>query len=454
MTTHRICHALLIAVVFLVVTPAFSTENGSFPSSNPAEAEARNLIQQGRFIEALTILRPLARVFSDNVSILFLVGLAATEASRMLDVSEKERHALLEEAIESLHSILINHPGLVRVRLDLARAFFFKEEDSLARQHFERVLVGNPLPAVVANVQRFLAEIRSRRRWDMHFGFALAPDSNIGATSTERIIYIHGLPFRRNEASLTRSGIGVSVWIGGEYQYPLSNRMWLRAGANISRREYSGVKFDRLSFSGRTGPRWMVGENTEISLLASARQGWTGEAPDYYDLGVRVEGAHRLNSRLTVNGRTSWHQRRYRTRTALNGPTSEISLSGTWLVTPTIRAEVSVGYEREHPKLQRWQSTSRWLLAGVSVILPRGFTLGANGQLRLTTYQGNWFPYTLDGAPRDDRTRSLRFTVQHRSFTIGGFSPQLALVHELRDTNAQLYDYKRTAGELSFVRQF
>lgn len=35
-----------------------------------------------------------------------------------------------------------------------------------------------------------------------------------------------------------------------------------------------------------------------------------------------------------------------------------------------------------------------------------------------------------------------------------GFGPQLAPVHEVRDTNAQLYDYQRTGGELRFVRQF
>ena len=42
----------------------------------------------------------------------------------------------------------------------------------------------------------------------------------------------------------------------------------------------------------------------------------------------------------------------------------------------------------------------------------------------------------------------------NRAFTLRGFSPELAIVHEVRDTNAQLYDYKRTGGELRFVRQF
>ena len=34
-----------------------------------------------------------------------------------------------------------------------------------------------------------------------------------------------------------------------------------------------------------------------------------------------------------------------------------------------------------------------------------------------------------------------------------GFSSELALVHETRDSNAQFHDYRRTSGELRFVQQ-
>ena len=58
------------------------------------------------------------------------------------------------------------------------------------------------------------------------------------------------------------------------------------------------------------------------------------------------------------------------------------------------------------------------------------------------------FPHTTGGEPREDRTRILRATVHNRAFILFGFSPQVSLVHEVRTTNAQLYDYKRTGGEL------
>ena len=52
------------------------------------------------------------------------------------------------------------------------------------------------------------------------------------------------------------------------------------------------------------------------------------------------------------------------------------------------------------------------------------------------------------------RTHSLRASVHNRAFTLYGFSPELVVVREERATNAQLYDYERTRGELRFVQQF
>ena len=121
----------------------------------------------GKYGEALAILRPLARGREVDGSVLFQIGLAATGASQHPDTPEAERDALLDEAIASFRAMLIDRPGLVRVRLELARVFFLKGEDGLSRRHFERVLVGKPPPPVAANVRRFLSEIRARRRWTL-----------------------------------------------------------------------------------------------------------------------------------------------------------------------------------------------------------------------------------------------------------------------------------------------
>ena len=459
MTINPLLRALAAAASLLISAPAWSAGEPSPPpaasqSAVAAVAETRTLIEQGRFEEALGILRPLAQGGAVEANVLFLIGLAATGASQQPYLSGDEREALLDEAIASLRAMLVDRPDLVRVRLELARAFFLKGENDLARKHFEHVLAGSPPGAVAANVRRFLSEIRARRRWSLRAGFALAPDTNIGGTSAERIIYINDLPFSRDQAELTTSGIGVSVWGGWEYQYPLNERLRLRIGADASRREYAGRRFDQMFVSGHAGPRWLVGVNTEASVLASAHRRWSANVPDYDALGGRIEAGHRFTRRVTASARASWYDRRYRTRMFLDGPVMAASLSGAWVVTPTVRADIALGWGREQPERERWRNASQWLRLGASVILPRGFTVGGSGELRRTDYEGRWFPFTTSGEPREDRTRSLRVSVHNRAFTWKGFSPQLSLVHEVRTTNAQLYDYKRTGGELRFVRLF
>ena len=465
MVMNSVRYVMFAAVAIALTTPigAAGEEAGDASTAVPTQEapalaataeEAQALLQQGRFAEALDLLRPLAQAPEVDAEVVFLIGLAATELSRQPGMSEREREALLDEAIAAFRFMLVNRPELVRVRLELARAFFLKGQDDLSREQFERVLAGNPPAPVVANVQGFLAQIRARRRWTLRGGFALAPDTNIGATSEERIIYIYGLPFERDAAELSTSGVGLSAWLSGEYQYPWGERRRLRAGADVSRRDYAGSRFDHTFVAVYGGPRWLVGANAEVSALASVQRSWTAGDQLYDALGARIEAGRRVSRRVTTTARASVHDRSYRTQTHLDGPVADINLYGSWVVSSTLRADAALGWGQERPELERWRHERQWLRLGVSVALPLGFTVGGSAELRLTDYEGNWFPHTTGGEPREDRTHSLRLSLYNRAFAWQGFSPQLSVVHEVRDTNAQLYDYRRTGGELSFVRVF
>ena len=442
--------SFVTAVLLCLSIPALSD---SHLSSDPDIRTARTLVTNGLFDEALDILRSLPRDHPDQTDIRFLIGLAAIEASR-LRAAEAERIALLDEAITALRAILIDHPDLVRVRLELARAFYLKEDDGLAREHFERVLAGRPHPAVAANIYRYLAEMHARRRWTAYAGISIAPDSNLSAASETEIIYINDLPFERNGDVGATSGIGVILWGGGEYQHPLGDRLRLRAGADVAQREYAGSEFDQTFVSLHAGPRWLVGADTEGSLLMSAARRWTAGHPQSHDLGGRLEIEHRFASRLMARGGASWHRRTYEESKHLDGPLLALSASTVWIVSPTVRADATIGYGRERPEAVLWRNSTRWARAGVSVALPLGFTLGGSGELRSTRYEGSWSPLVRDGSPRKDRTRTLRVSVFNRALTVFGLSPQLVLVNEARSSNAQLYDYRRNRAELRFQRQF
>ena len=443
----------ILAVAALLPASALSASGRSHLSSDPRVNDARALIENSRFSEALAVLRPLTPDREDRTDVLFLVGLAAIGASQQAGAGEGERIALLDEAIAALRAILIDRPGLVRVRLELARAFFLKSEDDLAREHFERVLAGGPPPAMAANIRRFLEAIRARRLWSGYFGAVIAPDSNVNAASESEVIHIRGLPFRRDADAGARPGVGVILWGGGEYQHPLHRELRLRAGVDLSRREYAGRDFDQTFLSGHVGPRWLADRDTEASLLASVRRRWTAGKPESRGLGARFESEHRFSRRLTASLRAAWHRHEYRGDGSLDGPQDALSLGVAWLLTSTAQIDAMIGHARERPESMHRRNATRWARMGLSMALP-GVTLRGSAELRRTRFKGDWFPFTSAGASRADRTRILRVSIFNRAFTVRGVSPQLVLTNEVRQSNAQLHDYRRNRAELQFVRQF
>ena len=125
MTLPSLSRALVAAALLLLVAPAWGGEeefvdelvaSSSTPEASGV-AEARTLVREGRYDEALAILRPLARGREVDASVLFQIGMAAVGASHKPGLTDDGGNALLDEAIASFHTMLVDRPGLVRVRL-------------------------------------------------------------------------------------------------------------------------------------------------------------------------------------------------------------------------------------------------------------------------------------------------------------------------------------------------
>ena len=388
----------------------------------------------------------------------FRAGMAAVGEATRLPEGEV-RNARLSEAVAAFHGILVERPELVRVRLELARAFFLMGEDTLARRHFEAVLAGNIPEAVAANVHRFLNVLRARRRWHARFGVGIAPDSNITASSGGRTVMVDTvfgrLPLTLNAPPTKESGVGLSVWTGGEYQHPLSAAWRLRAGGDLSRREYRGGDFDRMTLSGYTGPRWLIDERTEASLLVDARRRWSGGKGEYRETGPRLEASRRLTRRVTARVGASRYQRRHDRGKRLDGPVTGLHGSLSWMARTTVRLDLSAGLSRVRPdKAPDDRNTGRWASLGAAWAGGKGFTVSGALTRRRTAYDGPDWPFTRRTEKREDETTTWRLSAHNRGLTLWGFSPRVSLLRESRESNAQLHDYERTSGELQFVRLF
>ena len=452
--------ALLGAERLLVSQPVVVAE-APVPSSVENDLNAAvALLLQGDVEDAIKAVRPHLSRDARAVELLFEAGLASLDLAQAIPTSEESgREFLLDASITLFRAILAEHPGFVRARLELARAFFLKGSDGLARRHFERALAAGPPTPVVANINRHLAAIRARKRWSGHLGVAFAPDTNIGAASASETVLLdvlgQRLPFTLDDGG-EQSGVGLAVWAGGERQEPLAPNWRLRLGADVFRREYAGSRFDRTSLGGHVGARWLIGPRTEASLLLAARRDWQAGRPSSRSLGFRLEASRRLSPRVSGQFGASWAEKRHDDSTHLDGPATDLSASLSWALSPVLQADVRAGWGREEPEHEDLHSRTRWASLGVSAALPRGFSVSGTLTGRWTDYEGPGRVPTnvLDGSSRDDATHSVRLSALKRDLTIRGFSPRLSVTHERRESNAQQADYRRTGAEISLVRQF
>lgn len=437
------------ALALLHASAALAVSHQSHLSSDPRVKEARWLVENKRFDESLNILRALPTDHPDKIDILFLTGLAATRLSERVKDSDR-RAALLNEAVAAFHAILAERPALTRVRLELARAFFLAGDDSLSREHFERVLAGNPPPAMAANIQRFLHTIRARRRWSSYLSVNIRESDNINSGTDTEVIYIFDLPFVVDEESRPRSGTGLSLGVGGEYQYPLAERWRWRFGVDVSRLEYAGHDLDGDYLQLRSGPRYLVSRRSEVGLQVFERRRWL--AGDRYsrEHGLLLDARHRLTAKLGFNGRASLGETDYRNASSRDAKEREYTLGAAYLFSPLVEGSASLGETRVRIE-DGTRNSGRNVRLGLGVVLPKGWTVGGNYEWVRQRY-GYDAPFSTER--RVDRLRTAHLFVLNRQLTLFGFSPQLIATREKQKSNSALANYRRTRYELRFVRQF
>ena len=491
--------ALLIVLLLSLALPApvEAAGAGGPPEIEAVVAEAEALTAAGRPAEALALMRGLLEAGHRAPKLLFETGRTALAVAEREDTVDDLRPALLDEAVLLLRIVLQERPAHVRARFVLARALFLLGEDDLARRQFERVLASRPPPEVADPIRRFLA-IPSHspdepRRWFGYIGAALGYGDNIGSASDDKHIWMETeelgrQPFARGARKRPQSGPGLSAWGGLAYEHPLNGRLGLRLGADTFLWDHASRRFDGAWLGVHAGPRWRIGADADVSLLAEAERQWSAGRVARSALGLRLEAGYRPTERLDLHASVGW-RRDFRPEddpddpdacldeetqpwdpidffdaciddapTSRDGPGGHLSVGAAWMATPDLQLRASLGHDWERPKARVWRNRSVWGRIGAMLLLPEGFVLEGGVELRRTHYgDRGWREgphFTGDGKGRRDRTRSFRASLGNSRLAAAGFDPELAFVHEVNATNAQAEDYHRNGVELRFTRRF
>lgn len=167
--------APLLLAFGLALTPALQA------AQDPAMEALDTLTQQNRFPEAYARAREMLPEYEGDPDFDFLYGMAALETGRP------------NEAVFAFERVAFNYPNQLRVKLELARAFFLTNNYGAARGLFNEVLASNPTENVRINIQTYLDQIDAREQaiagsFNWYINTNVGSDSNINSATELGVI--------------------------------------------------------------------------------------------------------------------------------------------------------------------------------------------------------------------------------------------------------------------------
>lgn len=357
-------------------------------------------------------------------------------------------------AIPALRGILATDPSLVRVRLELARAYFEADQLALARREFLTVLSGDIPPPVRRAVLGYMRAIDARRgwSWSLELGAELAPGSGRDYDTDTVEIEVLGqtLPFTIERPD------------------PPHGRLLLRADAQVQKPVGSGLLGARSLGFVAGGVRLGEAPGTRhddqaVSAQAGLRLSWPQAVASIGPAvtlrgseGARDEDLYLLEGRGEVHtaaglavfataagGRVNAHRGPDGDGTVLRGSLGVIrSLAGSALVGASVYFED----RRAEAAHAGYRGLGLELLAEADI--PGGFTIGTRLWIE---DQWNNAADPVFGEAMDERGAggSLRLT-RNDVFVAGAFVPFLELQLARRSSAIDAFSYTDRRMVLGF----
>lgn len=370
----------------------------------------------------------------------FVTGLAALDAGAP------------RQAIPVFLDILAAHPDLVRVRLELGRAFFVDRQWANARREFLLTLSADLPDPVRRNVLRYIREIDARRGFDWSLSVALAELRSGEDFRTDRIDLNFGgatLPFTLNRSDDRELGLTFAASASLRTDLPALNGSAFTTGGFgevFSFGDYAETPALRdISYGARAGLRFAAARTTSsVALSATRRDVGAQHFEDRagLELGFERRGA----TGLSVFGTTSYVQVDNAQRDGLDGHSvfAELglrqSIGGTALVGLSVFGEA----RRTDFEFDAYDRVGLTLFASVEA----RFGLSIRPSVTLA-HKDFLTPNPLFADDPDERDLSGRLRVEKTDLIIGnGFSPFLEI--EAREVKSGIDAFSYTSRDLRF----
>lgn len=375
------------------------------------------------------------------------LGIRSEARFRLGKLLAEQNH--LAEAALLYRAILDEEGGAQPVRLELASVLERFGDEAGARRILRQAQAGGLPPAVARFVDRWSADLRSRKPFGTSFEMAIAPDSNINhATNSSTLGTVVG-DFALDRNARKRSGTGLAMRAQSYARLNLTNQVNLLGRVTGSADLYRRSRFDSFTLGVSAGPEINLGGNR---LTAALTAGWRRFGGKLYEstTGATFNYIHNLGRRAQVRAEAGIDRVDNRVNNLEDGRGFSLSLSYERALSN--RAGIALNLAGDRRQLRDPGYSTR---AG-QVTLTGYHEFGAMTLIGSLGVGGLRADERLSIYPHRRVDSLIRASIgaEMRKLTYGGFAPVVRVIVEHNRSNIAIYDYQRVRTEFGLTRAF
>lgn len=429
--------SLILALILPLAGTALAQEEAKpavqapKPDSLALRKRAAGLMNAGKFAQAMALLKGAQPEFPADQDLRFLIGLCALETEQP------------GEAIAQFEAMLAAEPQLLRVRLDLARAYTMQRDFDKAREHFAIVMASNPPPQVGDNVQKFLAMMEAHKPWQLRLSAALVSDSNVN-TGPGSSSVLSG--FTSNTIT-GRSDTALNLVAAVNHVQAIDADMAWQSEANINVLDYTDEDdSDLLMLSLSSGPSWRMGKYTYSFPVVYDNIRVGGDAYNQ-SIGIAPQIRYEYDKDIQFNGGFTRSWKKHDPVDADPNRDGEllgifagarVDLGDYGVLQPALRLSL------DQTEQAHFDNQGVALSLGYSLPLPHSMGLFLQPSITRVSYDAPdpFFAATCNGCTRRDW--QYQFTANlSKTYGKSGLGAALGYTYTRNDSNVGLNDYTR-----------
>ncbi|MCS4534621.1 surface lipoprotein assembly modifier [Neisseria montereyensis] len=361
------------------------------------------------------------------------------------------------QAVDLLRQIIAERPDLDVIRMYLAIALFYDQQDVAAQDQFDKLLAQAELPEQEkAVIEQFTEQLQQRHRWQFNGGINYAREPNI-----------NNAPIVREQGNINtdiepEKATGIVYHFGAEKDWALPRGFLLKSSLDISGKYYPGnQRYNDLLADVGFGVGYRNARFDVALMPFVTKRWWQGYSESSGQSGLQSY-SDSFGATLSVQSRLSRRWRSYHyariekthheERFRFDGIRRQIGQTLIYQASPQQAWFGGIDYQQE--KLHDTDNSNHLLTGSLGWIQewPKGFSTRSRIAWGKQKYHAP-MPWPILKT-RQDNSLQMQVSVWHRNIHFWGITPRLTWQRIRNKSNVFLYDYQKNNVFLEFSKQF